>query len=207
MCPTTLKRRLGTGVLAAAAISALAACASNVRVPSDPVIYEVPQTGTASTSGGTDAFTATIESSLAEDGTPAGALPPQGTPLDDDRLNLMEYTLQQQKIDAAIAERELAEARSQLVVVPTQGTVPTRTDGVNIALFAQQSTNQVGERVYQRRAGGRLGSACGRYRNPDEAQRAFLAAGGPSSDQLGLDPDGDGFACRWDPAPYRQLKL
>lgn len=196
-------------VLAALGVAALAACSSNVRVPSDPVIYEVPQTGTASTSGGTsDAFTATIENSLAEvDPVTGQPLPQQGTPLDDDRLNLMEYTLRQQKIDAAIAERELAEARSQLVVVPPQGSVPSRTDNVNIALYARQSTNGVGERVYQRRTGGRIGSACGRYSNPDDAQRAFLAAGGPSSDSLGLDPDGDGFACRWDPTPYRQLTL
>jgi len=195
-------------VLAALGIVALAACSSNVRVPSDPVIYEVPQTGTASTSGGTDSFTATIESSLAEPDPLAGQpLPQQATPLDDDNLNLTLYSLEQQKIDAAIAERELAEARSQLVVVPPQGTVPARTEGVNIALYAQQSSNAVGERIYQRRAGGRIGSGCGRYSNPDDAQRAFLAAGGPSADTLGLDPDGDGFACRWDPTPYRQLRL
>jgi hypothetical protein len=195
-------------IFAAIALGALAACSSNVRVPSDTVIYEVPQTGIASTSGGTDSFTSTIEGALAEGGpVPGQPLPPDGTPLDDDNLNLTLYTIEQQKIDAAIAERELAEARANLVVVPPSATVPNATSGVNIALFAQQTSNQVGENIYGRRGGTRLGSACGRYPNPDDAQRAFLAAGGPTTDSLGLDPNGDGFACKWDPAPFRQLRM
>ena len=42
--------------------------------------------------------------------------------------------------------------------------------------------------------------------NPFDAQRAFLAAGGPDQDRLGLDPDGDGFVCGWSPLPYRSLQ-
>ena len=33
--------------------------------------------------------------------------------------------------------------------------------------------------------------------------KAFLEAGGPKRDRKGLDPDGDGFACAWDPRPFR----
>lgn len=189
-------------------IGALAACTSSVTVPNETVLYEVPPAGTASTAGGGgDNFTATIENSLADGAaTTAAPLPQSGTPLDDDRLNLMEFTLEQQKIDAAVAERDLQEARSKLVVVPTTS-APSEVQGVNIALYAQQTTNGVGERRYDRRAGGRLSSSCGRYRSADDAQRAFLAAGGPQTDSLGLDPDGDGFACKWDPTPYRQLKI
>ena len=44
---------------------------------------------------------------------------------------------------------------------------------------------------------------CADYRTPDEAQRDFLTRGGPERDSRGLDPDGDGFACGWDPAPFR----
>ncbi len=29
-------------------------------------------------------------------------------------------------------------------------------------------------------------------------------AGGPERDQFGIDPDGDGYACRWDPSPFRK---
>ncbi len=187
----------------------LAACTSGgVTVPDDgQVIMEVPPTGTAATSGG-DGFTSTIEASLASDGS---ALAPSadgtGRALDDDRINLMQWTLEQQKIDAAKAQRDLDSARSQLVVVqPTS--VPSATAGVNIALFAAQSTNAVGERVYSRNVGARVSGlgSCSRYRDGDSAQRAFLAAGGPQVDKLGLDPDGDGFACSFDPAPYRALR-
>jgi hypothetical protein len=182
---------------------AAAACTTaDITVPSDPVLYEVPSTS-ASSAGGGD-FTATIEGALAEPG--AAPLPATGTPLDADTLNLTLYTIEQQKIDARIAERELEQARSQLVVVePSATSVPQATQGINIALFAQQTTNAVGERVYPRRGG--LGGGCGRYRTADEAQRAFLAAGGPADDPRGLDPDGDGFACGWDPTPFRQLRL
>ena len=32
------------------------------------------------------------------------------------------------------------------------------------------------------------------------------SAGGPERDSEGLDPDGDGFACGWDPAPFRRSR-
>ncbi|MBP7240837.1 hypothetical protein [Amaricoccus sp.] len=188
-------------------LGGLAACTSgDITVPTDPVITQVPTTS-ASSSGGSGDFTSTIETALNDPATPGAApLPHSGTPLDDDHLNLTLYTIEQQKIDARIAEQELAEARSRLVVVqPTQNSVPRTEPGVNVALYAQSTTNPVGQRMYQRRGG--FGGGCGRYRSADEAQRAFLAAGGPNSDPSGLDPDGDGFACAFDPEPYRQLKL
>jgi hypothetical protein len=192
--------------IALLAVFALPACGAPVTVPSDATIYEVPPTGTASTYGGEPLGSPLDPYATAPlPGSSEMPLDAAGTPLDDDSLNLTLYTIEQQKIDAAIAERELADARSQLVVVPTAG-VPNQVQGVNIALFAQDTTNPVGQRVYDRSRGIRVTSACGRYRNPDDAQRAFLGAGGPQSDSLGLDPDGDGFACRWDPAPYRALR-
>mgnify|MGYP002395898665 CR=1 FL=1 len=188
-------------IAALATLGFLTACTSNVTVPSDPVIYEVvPQAGVSSTSGGALPFDATAG---AVAGTPG--LNPGGTRIGADSLNLNEFSLEQQKIDAALAERRLAEARSQLVVIQPTG-VPVEQQGVNVALYAQQTTNPVGARVYNRSGRG-FGNSCGRYSSPDDAQRAFLAAGGPTTDQLGLDPDGDGFACKWDPAPYRALAL
>lgn len=183
-------------------IGTLAGCTSNVTVPREQVLLEVPPSGTASTAGGVDPFVGTIESTLS--GEP-GVAPMSTTPLDADRINPMDFTLAQQRHDAAMAEQQLAAARSQLVVVQP-GQLPNRVEGVNIALFAQQTNNAVGQRVY-RRSGGGISSGCGRYRTADDAQRAFLAAGGPQSDPLGLDRDGDGFACSWDPTPFRQLNL
>lgn len=174
----------------------LTACTSSVTVPREQVLMEVPPSGVTSTAGG-DSVIGTIE-----EGSPGGML--TTTPLDADHLNPMEYTLAQQRHDAAVAEQRLAAARSQLVVVPPSA-LPNRVEGVNIALYAQQTNHAVGQRVY-RRSGG-LTSRCGRYRSADDAQRAFLAAGGPDVDPHGLDRDGDGFACNWDPTPYRQLRL
>lgn len=201
----------------------LAGCGGGaVTVPSDPVIMEVPPAGTASPAGG-DSFTTTIESALSDGGTTTVTSPPltnaDGTPvttvgsvdgtgraLDDDTINLMQWTLEQQKIDAAIAERDLLDARSKLVVVQP-GPLPSQVQGVNIALFAQQTNNAVGQSVYPRTAGARVAGvgACSRFRDADAAQRAFLSGGGPERDRYGIDPDGDGFACNWDPGPYRAL--
>jgi hypothetical protein len=199
-------------ILAILACGALAACGGGAyTVPSEgSVITEVPTAGSVSSYGGGD-FTTTIASAIDESGEPSQAVlagSPDGTgaALNDDRINLMQWTLAQQKIDAAIAERELASARDQLVVVQP-GPLPNRVEGVNVALFAKQTSNAVGESIYPRSAAARVTGVgnCGRFRDPDAAQRAFLAGGGPQADRYGIDPDGDGFACRWDPAPYRAL--
>ena len=77
---------------------------------------------------------------------------------------------------------------------------------VNVVSYALATTNAVGQPVYKR---GRSFSrtkferACGEFRSDDAAQVALLAAGGPERDRLGIDPDGDGFACAWSPAPFR----
>lgn len=203
-------------LIAVLACGVLAACTSGgVNAPSEPILREVQPFGgtgamtSASSSGGATDFTGTIESALAEDGTPgAASVPPgaQATPLDADFLNLTLYTIEQQKVDARIAEQQLADARSQLVVVEP-GALPSRVEGVNIALYAQQTSNAVGEKRYARSVGAGLSSACGRYKSADDAQRAFLANGGPQRDPQNLDTDGDGFACKWDPTPYRQIRL
>ena len=72
----------------------------------------------------------------------------------------------------------------------------TAVDGANVALYAQQSSNPVGVRVYDRSVGSRVAGGCGKYRDGNSAQRAFLTAGGPQDDRYGLDADGDGFACQ-----------
>jgi hypothetical protein len=102
-------------------------------------------------------------------------------------------------------ERIARNAAQYQVVQPTA--LPPREGNTQPVLveFALSTTNAVGEQVYSR-SGIRLGSyetACKRYRSPDLAQEAFLNAGGPKRDPKGLDPDGDGFACSWDPRPFR----
>lgn len=194
-----------------------AGCTSGaIAPPRDQILYEVPTSAPQPIPqvDGPDDFTRRIEAALAEDPSmplasaapvPAGTA---GTPIDDDRLNLAEYTLDQQRIDAAIAERELAEARERLVIVQPDASVPQPQAGANIALFASRTTHAVGEQRYSRGFNPFAPRGnCRRFASADEAQRAFLAEGGPERDPRNLDPDGDGFACAWDPEPYRRLSL
>lgn len=103
------------------------------------------------------------------------------------------------------AER-LARQRSQYeVIAPTA--VPQRTGGsqASIVEFALSTTNAPGEQMYNRSSLFKRNplTTCAKYASPDLAQEAFLAKGGPQKDRDGLDPDGDGFACGWDPRPFR----
>ncbi len=119
---------------------------------------------------------------------------------------------------AAVSSREtiesdaerLARQRAAYQVIEPEA-VPQRTgrSGPNIVQFALSTSNAVGERIYSRRglfAERRFRAACAKFASPDLAQEAFLRAGGPETDRLGVDPDGDGFACGWNPAPFRAAK-
>ena len=75
--------------------------------------------------------------------------------------------------------------------------------------FALSTTNPVGQPIYDRPGRyneDRYRKACSEFASPDQAQAAFLASGGPDRDRRGLDPDGDGFACFWDPSPFRNAR-
>jgi len=87
--------------------------------------------------------------------------------------------------------------------------LPARTDtGPNIVAYALQTSHAPGQSQYRRTslpgAEGRYQRACAAYPSPDLAQTEFLKAGGPERDRKGVDPDGDGFACSWDPRPFRK---
>jgi hypothetical protein len=74
--------------------------------------------------------------------------------------------------------------------------------------YAINAPNRLGEAIYSR-SGLALGNhdkACARYASPADAQEAFLNAGGPRRDSRNLDPDGDGFACSWDPTPFQKVR-
>lgn len=89
--------------------------------------------------------------------------------------------------------------------------VPTGSSGsANIVAYALATSHAVGQQQYRRVnifGQSRYLAACGRYASSDLAQEAFLSRGGPERDPGGLDPDGDGFACFWDPAPFRAARL
>ncbi|WP_375228471.1 hypothetical protein [Roseobacter sp. S98] len=106
--------------------------------------------------------------------------------------------------DAARIERN----RAQYQVVQPQA-LPERSGDSqpNVVAFALQTSHPVGARVYARaglNGAARAERNCAKYASPDLAQIEFLERGGPARDRLGLDPDGDGYACAWDPTPFRR---
>ena len=68
-------------------------------------------------------------------------------------------------------------------------------------------SNKLGEKIYYRNfIGGGAGSGCKKFSNKNDAQIFFLENGGPKNDFHNMDVDGDGFACKWDPAIYRKIE-
>lgn len=108
---------------------------------------------------------------------------------------------------ASDAQR-IARNREQYQVI-TPKSIPTRGAGAlpNIVQYALNTSNPRGTSVYSRsgfNGASKNARNCARFASPDQAQTAFLSQGGPQRDRKGLDPDGDGFACTWDPAPFRK---
>jgi hypothetical protein len=122
---------------------------------------------------------------------------------------------QENDFNAVGAERSIEGDKARIeanraqyqVVEPTA--IPARSGGSepNIVAYALAASHPVGTQVHRRlniNAGNRYAKNCAKYPSPDKAQEDFLAQGGPERDRMGLDPDGDGFACSWDPAPFRK---
>ena len=136
----------------------------------------------------------------------ASAAPPAATPRGNAGIS------DEQNFDA-VAARETIESDAERLarmqaerveVAPTA--LPTRSgDTPSIVAFALDTTHPVGTRLYTRNPlnRGRQAEACRAFRAPDLAQEWFLANGGPARDRRALDPDGDGFACDWNPEIYR----
>lgn len=103
------------------------------------------------------------------------------------------------------AARMAQAAANYQVIQPTALPERPASTGPDIVAYALGAPNRLGQAWYSRfifSGQGRFRRNCATYRSADEAQRDFLARGGPERDPRGLDPDGDGFACGWDPAPF-----
>lgn len=108
--------------------------------------------------------------------------------------------------DAAL----IAQNRARYQIIAPEA-LPTRpgTNTPNIVAYALQTTNPKGAPIYRRSSfasGNRHLRNCAAFTSADLAQEEFLANGGPERDRQNLDPDGDGFACGWDPAPFRAVR-
>jgi hypothetical protein len=108
--------------------------------------------------------------------------------------------------DAALRAAQAAQYEQ---IQPTA--LPSRagSGGPSIVEYALSTSHPVGASRYKRvglNLQARYQTNCAKYPSPDLAQQEFLEKGGPDKDRLGLDPDGDGYACSWDPAPFRTAK-
>lgn len=70
------------------------------------------------------------------------------------------------------------------------------------AYLGRRTASALGRKLYSRTgaAGSTVagvGKSCSDFGSSAQAQRYFLAAGGPLSDASNLDGDGDGLACEW----------
>ncbi len=104
------------------------------------------------------------------------------------------------------AQRIDAQAQQRVVVAPSA--VPERQGAAqpNIVTYALTTSHARGVQKYNRvgiKMAARSERNCAKYPSADQAQIAFLEQGGPERDRLVLDPDGDGYACSWDPTPFR----
>ena len=166
------------------------------------------QTVTVYPSTGAQPFGAPLSATAPSAALPPAA-PPTGAPASTARIS------DEQDFEA-VAERETIESdrarleanRQQYQEVAPQP-LPQRTEtGPNIVAYALSVNNRVGQPVW-RRTGLSLANherACAAYASPDQAQADFLRRGGPQRDPRNLDPDGDGFACGWDPTPFQRAR-
>jgi hypothetical protein len=195
---------------------------NQTRVPAAPVTV-VPPANTGFSPAGA---AAAIDRA---DGTqPASAAPtfdpndpnrprgnaPTGIQVENGEMQTKPGGISDEQDFSAVSQRETIESdkariernRAQYVVVQP-GALPTRPGdtGPNIVEYALATTHAPGTQLHKR-SSFRVSdpaATCAKYGSPDIAQEAFLAKGGPEKDRLGLDPDGDGFACSWDPRPFR----
>jgi hypothetical protein len=135
------------------------------------------------------------------DGLTAGTAPAGGGAITRDDVLDMETARATREAEQAAFERRRAEFQS---VAPTA--LPDRpADVPNITAFAVNTSHGVGTQRYARSRLTLQNTArnCAEFASADLAQEEFLRRGGPQSDPLNIDPDGDGFACGWSPEPFR----
>jgi hypothetical protein len=178
----------------------------------DPAMRPLPASVTAAVTGNTG-IGASAQTSADIAGFPPTQVPSGPPPEAVNRSGISA----EQDFEAVSAARtiesdaqKIAANRAQYVLIqPTE--LPTRpgTDQPNIVQYALRTNNPVGVQLYQRGgswSSNRHARACARFASPDQAQIEFLSRGGPERDRDGLDPDGDGFACSWDPTPFRKAR-
>ena len=132
----------------------------------------------------------------------------EGLSENHNHIDLSLSTLAQQNIDKEKAAKKLEDARKERIEIEIDNS-SNFSDYVNVAKFARDTKNKKGEKIFTRLSISIYNNwnECSKFRTKDDSQRKFLKDGGPYKDRFNLDPDGDGFACDWDPEIYRKLSI
>jgi hypothetical protein len=141
----------------------------------------------------------------AVDPTAVPVLDPNNTGISDE--NEFDAVASRETIETDKARIEANKAQ-YVEIAPTALPERSGNSASPIIEYAINAQNRLGQKVYDR-SGLALADhdkACLRYASPAEAQEAFLNSGGPRRDSRNLDPDGDGFACKWDPTPFQKAR-
>lgn len=171
--------------------------------PAQPAVRSASAANGAALGLGNDARTNSGREPL--QASPSNAAPELVNTAGISRENNFDAVSNRRSIEGDAAR--LARNRAQYEVVQPQA-LPSRTNtGPNVVAYALQTSHARGTQVYRRiglNKTAKFQRACAKYPTADEAQIAFLSQGGPQRDRQGMDPDGDGYACNWDPAPFRR---
>ena len=125
----------------------------------------------------------------------------------DGILDLSQFSEEQQKVEREQAAKRREELKAGRVVLEANRREKIATKSVNLAVFARSVSNALGEKIYHRNfLINDNGLDCKKFSNKNAAQIFFLENGGPKNDFHNMDVDGDGFACKWDPAIYRKIE-
>lgn len=203
---------LSSGIADADRLTPPAPLSSTTLPPATAAATPTPTSGSvvsAGTAEGIAAETAAVLASSSGSGvssasTPAPVVASNGLSVENDFSAVSENRSIQS--DAALIAGNKAQYQ---VIAPTE--LPARSGGSqpNIVAYALSTTHPKGTRIYSRSGvnlQGRAERNCNNYPSSDLAQIDFLSKGGPKRDRASLDPDGDGYACSWDPAPFRKVQ-
>ena len=188
--------RLPAALAALAALAVLGACASPATTGQSYADYQrTYQAGPAPVDTATDAALAEAA------GDPAAA---GHVGISDEQ----DFSAVSSRETIESDKERIAQNRAQYQqIAPTALPERTATSAPNLISYALNAPSRLGQ-PYYKRGGLALSNserACARYQSPEDAQLAFLKAGGPEKDRKNLDPDGDGFACTWDPTPFQKV--
>ncbi len=112
-----------------------------------------------------------------------------------------------QQVETVKSELERVEELGKTYKTFDPKALPARKGGVDLdAYAAKNSKRKIGRKRYKRDAKKYSENFCADYVDAELAQVTFLLQGGPKSDALLLDADGDGFACTWTPGGHTLAK-